>query len=90
MSQYALYYFPWSLGQYHSYNLSQLPGSRQPIMCNLFFKDDKPPLPSTRIYLYSWVKRSNYGVVLKDTATIRTHILTTRPSQHKSNALNCT
>ena len=26
MSQCSLHYFPWSLGQYHSYNLSQLPG----------------------------------------------------------------
>ena len=32
MFQWAFHYFPWSLGQYHSCNLSQLPGSIQPIM----------------------------------------------------------
>ena len=42
------------------------------------------------IYAYSWVKLS---VLLRDTSTtvvarIRTHILTTRLSEHKSDALN--
>ena len=51
----------------------------------------QPTLPS-QVPIYSWVERSNCSVLLKDMSTtvavgIRTYILTTRPSEHKSDAL---
>ena len=65
---------PWSLGQYHSFNLSQL---------HVRIQHGQPSAPKAFSYhtmslyplqvLYPWVKRSNYGKVSSVTTGTRTH-----------------
>ena len=69
---------------------SQLPGEYTAQL--LPFQTQQPTLPS-QVPIYSWVERSNYGKVScsrtsRSRSGVWTHILTTQPSEHKSNALN--
>ena len=79
----------------HSWNHLSSLGSIQLNCCHYSAyranQTQQPTLPS-QVPIYSWEERSNYSKVSCSStlaARIRTHILTTQPSEHKSDALNC-
>ena len=97
MFQYALHYFPWSLGQHHSCNLCSLFIQHTALSYQCAFEPFSNTITTSSLpcrHLYSWVKEKqlHLSVLLKDTSTtvtarIGTLILTTRPSEYKSDAL---